>query len=143
MTATVLRIRARLSCSHSYTFFFFVPDMQKDAFCLMFRATVLQHFPYSNKTTTHVPYRLVTCAECRHAATPFVCPTIPRMKSNKCWSNVGRHDNHHIVAFCNFRWPLFLFLYFGSYFREVVLLRRNPDLVRCFLWQQSQTQPRQ
>ena len=55
-------------------------------FCLIFRATVHEHFPYSNETTTHVPSRLVTCAECRHTATPFVCPTIPRMKSNKCWS---------------------------------------------------------
>ena len=55
-------------------------------FCLIFRATVHKQFPYSNKTTTHVPSRLVTCAECRHTATPFVCPTIPRMKSNKCSS---------------------------------------------------------
>ena len=63
---------------HAVGFFFF--------FCLIFRATVHKQFPYSNKTTTHVPSRLVTCAECRHTATPFVCPTIPRMKSNKCWS---------------------------------------------------------
>ena len=46
---------------------------KKDYFCLMFRATAVhQHVPYSNKTTTHAPSRLVTCAECRHTATSFV-----------------------------------------------------------------------
>ena len=78
-------------------------------------------------TVTQVPSRPVTCAECRHTAAPFVCPTIPRIKSN-----VGRSDNHHIVAFCTFPWPLFAFLYFGSYFRKVVLLRRNPDPGKMF-----------
>ena len=73
-------------------------------------------------TVTQVPSRLVTCAECRHTAAPFVCPTIPSIKSN-----IGRNDNHHIVAFCTFRWPFFVFLYFGSYFRVVVFLRSNHE----------------
>ena len=78
-------------------------------------------------TVTLVPSRSVTCAECRHTAAPFVCPTIPSIKSN-----VGRNDNHHIVAFCTFRWPLFVFLYFGSYFRVVVFLRSKPDPAKTF-----------
>ena len=45
---------------------------KKDDFCLIFRAIVHKHFPYSNKTTTHAPSRLVTCAECGHTATSFV-----------------------------------------------------------------------
>ena len=36
----------------------------------------------------------------------------------------GRNDNHHIVAFCNFRWPL-VFPYFGLHFRLVTFLCRN------------------
>ena len=90
-----------LSCSHSICIFF-VPDVQRDAFCFTFRATRSQTLYVLNKSTvTQVSSRLVTCAECRHTAAPFVCPTIPNIKSN-----VGRNDSHHIVAFCNFRWPL-------------------------------------
>ena len=122
--------------------FCFVPALQKwfFFFCLIFRATVHQQFPYSNKTTTHVPSRLVTCAECRHTATPFVCPTIPRMKSNKC-SSPWQPSYRSVLQFSLA--PVLCSSFFGSYFREVVLLRRNPDLVRCFIWQPSQTQPRQ
>ena len=106
----------------------------------MFRATAVhQHVPYSNKTTTHVPSRLVTCAECRHTATPFVCPTIPRMKSNKC-SSPWQPSYRSVLQFSLA--PVLCSSFFGSYFR-VVLLRKNPDLVRCFIWQPSQTQPRQ
>ena len=89
--------------------------------------TLTNTFRTPQSTVTQVPSRLVTCAECRHTAAPFVCPTIPSKKSN-----VGRNDNHHIVAFCTFWWPLFVFLYFGSYFREVVFLRRNPDPGKMF-----------
>ena len=47
----------------------------------MFRATAVhQHVPYSNKTTTHAPSRLVTCAECRHTATPFVKKKTTRVR---------------------------------------------------------------
>ena len=87
MTATISRIRA-LSFMQPLDMNFVSLQTCRGIFffCLIFRATVHKHFPYSNKTTTHAPSRLVTCAECRHTATPFVCPTIPRMKSNKCWS---------------------------------------------------------
>ena len=45
---------------------------------------------------------------------PFVCPTIPNINSK-----VGRNDNHHIVAFRNFRW-----LFLCSFFLVVGLLDR-------------------
>ena len=53
---------------------------KKDDFCLIFRAIVHKHFPYSNKTTTHAPSRLVTCAECGHTATPFVKKKTTRVR---------------------------------------------------------------
>ena len=100
---------------------FFVPDVPGDVFLSYFSCHSSQTLCVLN-IVTQVPSRPVTCAECRHTAAPFVCPTIPSIKSN-----VGRNDNHHIVAFCTFRWPLFVFLYFGSYFRLVVFLRSKPD----------------
>ena len=102
--------------------------LQKGCFGFIFRATRSQTISVLNKSTvTQVPCRLVTCAECRHPAAPFVCPTIPRIKSN-----VGRNGNHHIVAFCSFRWPLLVFLYFGQQFRIVTFLCRNPDPGKMF-----------
>ena len=127
-----------LSCSRSICILFRYGHAVGFFFCLIFRATVHKQFPYSNKTTTHVPSRLVTCAECRHTATPFVCPTIPRMKSNKC-SSPWQPSYRSVLQFSLA--PVLCSSFFGSYFR-VVLLRKNPDLVRCFIWQPSQTQPR-
>ena len=86
MTAPISRIRALSFMQPLDMHFVSLRTCRGIFFCLIFRATVHKQFPYSNKTTTHVPSRLVTCAECRHTATPFVCPTIPRMKSNKCSS---------------------------------------------------------
>ena len=53
---------------------------------------------------------------------------------------VGWRDIHHIVAFCNFRWPLLCSSFFALYFR-VVFLRKKNDPVRCFIWQSSHKQP--
>ena len=55
---------------------------------------------------------------------PFVCPTIPNIKSN-----VGRNGNHHITATLQFSLAPVVSLYFGSHFRKVVFLcrKRFPD----------------
>ena len=102
---------------------FFVPDVQGDVLGFIFvpHAHTLRT-PQS--TVTQVPSRLVTCAECRHTAAPFVCPTIPNIKSN-----VGRNGNHHIVAFCQFSLPLLCVCFFCSHFRIVTYPCRNrfPD----------------
>ena len=52
-----------------------------------------------------------------------LCPTIPNIKTN-----VGRNSNNHIIAFCNFHWPL-LGSFIFSFFRVVIFLCRNrfPD----------------
>ena len=97
---------------------FFVPDVQRDIFGFIFRATRSQTLSVLNKSTvTQVPSRLATCAECRHTPTPFVCPTIPSIKSN-----VGRNDSHNIVAFCKFSLPSRVPL-FWLHFRIVTSLQ--------------------
>ena len=66
MTATISRIRALSFMQPLDMHFVSLRTCRGIFFCLIFRATVHKQFPYSNKTTTHVPSRLVTCAECRH-----------------------------------------------------------------------------
>ena len=100
VTATVLRIWACLSCSHSIRIFSF-QTCRGMLFVSFLCHTLTNTFRTPQRTVTQVPSCLVTCAECRHTAARFVCPTIPNIKSN-----VGRNGNHHIVAFCYFRWPL-------------------------------------
>ena len=80
MTATISRIRACLVMQPLDMHFVKFQTCKKDDFCLIFRATVHKHFPYSNKTTTHAPSRLVTCAECRHTATSFVKKKTTRVR---------------------------------------------------------------
>ena len=80
--------------------------------------TITNTFRTQQKYRDQVPSRLVTAA-------PFVCPTIPSIKSN-----FGSNDNHHSVAFCKCSLvPLVFFSIFGLHFRIVAYLRRNrlPD----------------
>ena len=114
-----------LSCSRSICILF---RSRRAGGCFLsyFSCHSSQTLSVLNKcSVTQVPSRLVTCAECRHTAAPFVCPTIPNIKSI-----VGRNDNHHIVASGNFRWPLDFFI-FGLYFR-IVFLRKKPDPGKMF-----------
>ena len=101
-----------LSCSHSLPVrILFRSRRAGGCFLSYFSCHSSQTLSVLNKcTVTQVPSRLVTCAECRHTAARFVCPTIPNIKSN-----VGRNGNHHIIAFCNFRWPLLCSLFWFAF----------------------------
>ena len=65
-----------------------------------------------------------------------LCPSIPYIKSK-----VGRNGNHHIIAFCNFRWPLLCscsLVHFSGYKYVSV---GTASRILCFVWQPSQKQP--
>ena len=100
---------------------YFVPDVKGDVFCFIF-VPHAHTFRTPQSTVTQASSRLVTCAECRHIAAPFVCPTIPNIKSN-----VGRNSNHHIVAFCNFVGPSCVNLFERSEFLIATCRKKKTD----------------
>ena len=56
-----------------------------------------------------------------------LCPSIPYIKSK-----VGRNGNHHIIAFCNFRWPLLCscsLVHFSGLLYKYFSRNRFPDIM--------------